>query len=151
VSELWGMLMHIVKGTWRLVKAGESEVALLKDILLVKLWDSNHIGSFPSVVHDSSEALRSLIYTGGWAIFRYTQVAVIFGADGIVVWDVTADALLLLHGWAVLHIDVSFLWKLHKAGVSDNAIDVIAFEAVVFKLVVQLNLHFQWGFLGVFY
>ena len=47
--------MHFVERTWLNVDFWQSEVTLLENILLVKLWDTLAIGLVPSIEHDLSE------------------------------------------------------------------------------------------------
>ena len=47
--------MHLVDRTWFHVEFWEPEVALLKNVFLVKLWNTLEIRSLPSVEHDLSK------------------------------------------------------------------------------------------------
>ena len=47
--------MHLVDRAWFHVEFWESEVALLKNVFLVKLWNTLEIRSLPSVEHDLSK------------------------------------------------------------------------------------------------
>jgi hypothetical protein len=55
------VLMHIYESTWLSVEFWQSEVTLLENIFLVKLWDTLAIGLIPSIEHDLGE-IRSIFF-----------------------------------------------------------------------------------------
>lgn len=67
VGELRVMLVHLVDWHGFHVDFWESEVALLKNIFLVELWNTLHVGSGPSFEHDLSEVGLVLIDSIGGA------------------------------------------------------------------------------------
>ena len=67
VGKLRVMLVHIVNWHGLHIDFGESEVALLKYIFLVELWNTLHVGSGPSFEHDLREVRLVLIDSIGGA------------------------------------------------------------------------------------
>jgi hypothetical protein len=55
MSELWMMLMHLIDWHWFSVELWQSEVSLIENVLLVKLWNALHIRSGPSIEHHLSK------------------------------------------------------------------------------------------------
>jgi len=55
MSKLRMMLVHLVYWHWLCVDFWESEVTLLKNVFLVELWNTFHVGSCPSFEHDLSK------------------------------------------------------------------------------------------------
>ena len=51
MSELWVVLVHLVDWARFDVEFWESEVALLENVFLVKLWNAFQIRSLPSIKH----------------------------------------------------------------------------------------------------
>jgi hypothetical protein len=67
VGKLRVMLVHLVDRHGFHVDLWESEVTLLKNIFLVELWNTLHVGSGPSFEHDLSEVGLVLIDSIGGA------------------------------------------------------------------------------------
>lgn len=67
VGKLRVMLVHLVDWHGFHVDLWESEVALLKNIFLVELWNALHVGSGPSFEHDLREVRLVLIDSVGGA------------------------------------------------------------------------------------
>ena len=55
MSELRVVLMHLVDLAWFDVELWESEVTLLKNVFLVKLWNTLQIRPLPSIKHNLSK------------------------------------------------------------------------------------------------
>ena len=67
--------MHFVERTWLNVYFWQSEVTLLENIFLVKLWDALAIGLVPSIQHDLGEIRFVLLDSVGRAAVTRTSIS----------------------------------------------------------------------------
>lgn len=85
--------MHIGDGAWCLIESWQSEVSLFKYVFLIELGNRDHVGSLPSVVHDSRKGLLTLVFSFSGAIGCECVGAMEVGAHGadIVVGESPVD------------------------------------------------------------
>tara|TARA_B100000780_G_C21074485_1_gene432513 strand:- start:973 stop:1260 length:288 start_codon:yes stop_codon:yes gene_type:complete len=85
--------MHFVKSTWLNVKFWQSEVTLLENIFLVKLWNTFAISLVPSIEHDFGEIRFVFFDSVGRAAVTRTSVG--HSADTVRRSEFSADRRLI--------------------------------------------------------
>ena len=143
--------MHFVESTWLSVEFWQSEVTLLENIFLVKLWDTLAISLIPSIEHDLGE-IRSVFFDSvGRAAVSGTGISHSadavrrseFGTDrGLIRRLVATFALIQLSSsTAVFHLLINILFLIIRNDIvrMDDRVDIVAWHAVNFELIIQLD------------